>query len=274
MQQEMGTELPRYMQLLHITAAVTADSWLSKRLATQTAVRIELDQCPLAAAMVRLREQTYDAIVLDGASGSDDAQQVVQALRAGSPDEQAIVVLGSQPTVEVADAWLEASADAYVCRHEVSVSTLLWQLTMASARQRLANENRRLQELVARSRTQQQQESFRLLREQRRVLLESDHQDELDLMPPPWLVDDLGELLKIHVMAGAGSLRAEVADLAARLRACHVTVREALLAHNVAVEELVAGQGNRGTWHILGRANLLAYELMLVFAEASHRQTA
>jgi hypothetical protein len=140
---------------------------------------------------------------------------------------------------------------------------------MASERQRLANENRQLQQLVDRGRTQQQQESFRMLREQRRVLLEIDNSQELELVPPSWLVDDLGELLKIHVMAGVGSLRAEVVDLVARLQACHVTVREALLAHNVAVEELVAGQGNRGTWHILGRANLLAYEMMLVFAETS-----
>ena len=262
-----------YMQLLHITAAVTAESWLSKRVAVQTAVRIELDKCPLAEAMVRLREQTYDAIILDPESG-DDAQQVVRALRAGSPDEQAIVVLGSRPGVEVADAWLAASADAYICCDETNERTLLRQLATASERQRLANENRQLQQLVARGRTQQQQESFRMLREQRRVLLETDNAQELELVPPSWLVDDLGELLKIHVMAGVGSLRAEVIDLVTRLRACHVTVREALLAHNVAVEELVAGQGNRGTWHILGRANLLAYEMMLVFAETTHPQPA
>jgi hypothetical protein len=38
---------------------------------------------------------------------------------------------------------------------------------------------------------------------------------------------------------------------------------EALSAHTLAAEKLVLGLGNRPAWHILGRANLLAYELIM-----------
>jgi hypothetical protein len=185
-----------------------------------------------------------------------------------SPDHQAIVVWGSNNSDAVAAHWLDASADAYVCRDQSSARDLLWQLSKASERQQLRDENRKLQDLVSRNRSQQQQASFQLLREQRKVLLEGGATCDRDVMPPSWLVDYFSDLLKIHVVAGSGSLREEVSHLVERLRSCQVTLREAMLAHNVAVEELVSGQGNRGTWHILGRANVLAYELILVLTEA------
>jgi len=61
-----------------------------------------------------------------------------------------------------------------------------------------------------------------------------------------------------------------------RLDKSEVTLPETLMAHTVATETLVLGLGSRPAWHVLSRANLMAYELMMqmspMFSPAARRQ--
>lgn len=257
--------LPPVMRLLYIRAPSCSGTWLADRLAEDAAVEVQLDVQTATAAMARLREESFDTILISHVPGQLDAIHLLQAIRVGSRDDQPILILGEGSPNEMTALCFEAGADAYLCMGQTNVRTLLWQIARAGERQRLRVENRRWRQTHTQQQARQHQEALQQLREQRGLLVDAmnDETPHDDPLPPTWLVEYFRQLLRIYVVTGCGHLREEVSQLVGRLAKCEVTLREALVAHTAAVEELVLGLGNRSAWHVIGRGNLLAYELVL-----------
>lgn len=262
-------ELPPLLRVLEISArGETSESdshnWLAECLANDSAMDIKLEPATLTSAMTLLRQEVFDVVIVHHLPGHVDAMAAIGPIRTSSPDCLAVVVVGDESASSMSALCLEATADAYFCRGETDVRTLLWGLARASERQRLLRECRSLQESVAQQKSRQHQEAIHQLRAQRSLLVEHFVATEQhDPHPPAWLTECFLELLRIYVVTGTGNLRDEVTQLAGRLELCEVTLAEALTAHTLAAEEMVLGLGNRPAWHILGRANLLAYELVM-----------
>ena len=72
---------------------------------------------------------------------------------------------------------------------------------------------------------------------------------------------------------GSGSLAGEISEMADRLLAARLPPHEALQLHLGCVESLVKGLGNRSARHVMGRADLLAVEMMTRLAQRSHTVT-
>jgi hypothetical protein len=79
------------------------------------------------------------------------------------------------------------------------------------------------------------------------------------------------ELLRTFVIIGSGSLVAEIRKFAEEVAAAGLTPRQVMRLHLGRVEELVSGLGSRSSRHILGRADLLALEVMIYLAECYQR---
>ena len=266
-------QLPPVMRVLDVSAQNTAtgsakdDStvgWLEECLANDSAMVVKLEHTTLESAMTLLRQEQFDVVILHHEVGKLDAVAALAPIRAASPDYLAIVVIGDKPNSEMTAVCMERSADAYYSRNETDVRTLLWGLARASERQRLLREANGYQQALEQKAAQHHQEAIHQLRSLRAVLVEHCiEMSDCDPCPPAWLVEHFLELLRNYVVSGTGNLRDEVSQLVDRLEHSEVTLAEALSAHAQAAEELVLGLGNRPAWHILGRGNLLAYELVM-----------
>lgn len=268
-------QMPPVMRVLNVAAEDHANGrpsdsstvgWLDACLANDSAMAVKLEHATLEAAMTLLRQESFDVVILHHEVGKLDAVAGLAPIRAASPDYLAVVVMGEEGNADMTAHCLENAADAYYCRRETDVRTLLWGLARAAERQRLLRDAHTYQQALETKAKQHHQEALHQLRSQRSVLV--DHfalsGDEVDgACPPPWLVNHFTDLLRIYVVSGTGTLREEVSELVDRLEHSEVTLAEALMAHTLAAEELVLGLGNRPAWHILGRANLLAYELIM-----------
>lgn len=253
-------QLPPLLRVLYVGAP--RDAWLKACLADNSDVAVKIDAEHVDSAMVRLRLENYDCVILDHDPGSQDAIAIIGLIRTVVP-QQAIVVTGQQPAERWTAQCLEASADAYVCRPSTDGGTLIWVIARAVERQRMAGELRSLAENLQSQRSQHHQAALHQLRAQRSLLLEHLDGKVQDPHPPTWLVQHFVELLRIYVVSGVGNPKTEVRHLVTQLKSSEVTLAEALMAHTVATEKLVLGLGNRPTWHVLGRANLMAYELVM-----------
>lgn len=259
-QSEFG-QLPPIMRVLEITPD-RAPSWLEECLADDSAMAVKLESASLDAAMTLLREQVYDAVIVQ--DGPDfDAVEALGPLRTASPDHLAIVVIGEKPAASMTALCLDSSADAYVCRDSTDVRTLLWTLARAAERQSLIREAAENRTVIEQQNALQHQLAVHQLRTQRSLLLEHAGLESLDPHPPEWLVEEFLELLRISVVSGTGTMRDEVSQLVTKLERCQVTLAEAMMAHTLAAEKLVLGLGTRPAWHILGRASLLVYEVVM-----------
>ena len=256
--------LPPGMRLLYVCHDPDSEPWLADRFLEDSAVDVRLEAQTPATTMTLLREEAYDAVLIGHAPERLDAIELVPLIRAGSREDQPIVVLGWQSAEEMTALCLETSADAYLCVAETSVRTLLWQIARARERHLILADNRRLSQSLEQQRSRQHREALQQLREQRLLLTQADCDGE-DMVeaPPAWLLEHFRQLLRIYVVTGCGNLEEDVAQLVDRLVQCEVTLREALVAHTAAVEELVQGLRNRSAWHAISRGNLLAYELVL-----------
>lgn len=260
-------ELPPVIRALDISfdGAITS-AWLEQCLANDSAVAVKLEPATIESAMTSLRQEFFDVVILHD-DLSQPAEQAIEPLRTASPDHLAIVVIGSNTESEsprTAAIFLDAGADAYVCQQTTDVRTVLWTLARAVERQRLLRDVASSRKQIELKRSQDHQDAVHQLRTQRSLLLEHvDDFEEADPNPPSWLVDYFQDLLKMYVVSGSGNHRDEVTQLVDRLDHCEVTLSEALAAHTLAAEQLVLSLGNRPAWHILGRANLLALELIM-----------
>lgn len=287
--------LPPRMRVLFITGRQRTGGWLAEAFAADSAAEVQLLEAEgTASGLARLRDEVFDAVLISHDGQSLDAFDVLDAIRAGSSDEQPILVLGEQRHEELADLCFESGADAYVCVHSTTVRTLIWQLARATERHQLLAENRRLQQECHHRQQLEQDEATRLLRQQHALVCPADEPADgsaasgrearsaessaaapggvprTDL--PPSLIAHYRELLRAYVMMGSGNLARELDALAGVLVAAGATAPAAMLLHLCVVEETIRGLGSRSARHVMNRADLLILELLLKLAEGYREQ--
>lgn len=256
--------LPTRLRLLLVTASTSAGDWLSESLAADRACAVQMDdERGAEAALIRLRNEVFDAIVIHHVPGVLDALELTEAIR-GLGVEEPLLVLGESDFDDLSALVYEIGGDAYLCVSNTSTRTLLWTLSRSIERRNLIRENHRLAE-AERSRLRQEQEDAQRLLADQRSLVRS-HRNV-----PEELRAVYRELLRTHVIMGSGNLRDEIESLAQMLAGGEVSADEALTLHLEALDDLIRGLGNRSARHIVSRADVLAIDLLTHLAD-SYRQ--
>lgn len=280
--------LPLRMRVLYITAPCRTGGWLAEAFASDSACQVRLEEaCGAAEGLARLRDQTFDAVLVAHQPPALDALALVDGLRAGGAEEP-LIVLGGQSEQELSAVAFEVGADGYVCAHTATTRTLLWIVARATERHHLIRENRRLSQAERQRLEHEHHEARRILSEQRGVARDAHgpggtqvevHEDpaaapgpcgghELDaLAVAEPLATHYRQMLRAHVMMGAGNLSAEMAALANLLAEAGVTAPQTMHLHVQALEDLVRGLGNRSARHVMTRADLLLVEVLVHLAE-------
>lgn len=283
--------MPARMQALYVTSAHRTGGWLAEALAGDSAAEVELEEVVGATAgLARLREQSFDAVLVSHEPGRLDALHLVEGLRAGGAEEP-VVVLGAQSEQELAPLCYETGADAYVCVNTATTRALIWVVARAIERQRLLRENRRLQQLDRQRLVHEHQEVDRLLAQQRALLADFEELVAAPATPAPVaaahtprvadadaaelpesLVNHYRELLRAHVIMGSGNLGAEMSLLAELLASARIGAQQTMLLHLQVLEELIRGLGTRSARHVMTRADLLVVEVLVHLAENYRRR--
>lgn len=278
------------LRVLYVASNHRTGAWLAEAFASDPAAEVVLEEAAGAtAALTRMRDEVFDALLVSHEPGKVEALDLVEALRTGGNDEP-LIVLGTASEQELAPLCFEAGADAYVCVHTTTTRTLYWHLARGLERTHLLRDNRRLSEGERHRLELEHQETQRLLVEQRTLLkdlealagVESDHLAPTDapLRPaagaatplPPRLLQHYRELLRHYVIMGSGNLATEMGALAELLAAAGFTAPRTMELHLAVVEEMVHGLGSRSARHVLTRADLLIVEILIQLAECYRRR--
>jgi DNA-binding response OmpR family regulator len=279
------------MRMLFITGLHRTGGWLAAAFAADSASKVELEEIVgVAAGLSRLRDEVFDAVLISHEGEGLDALELLDGIRAGSSEEQPIIVLGEQSEQEMSALCYDAGADAYVCVNTTTTRTLIWKVARAMERRDLIAENRRLQQAQQHQLQIEHDEATRLLQQQRamiadleRIRLAQDRGGQTAAGPgpaedstscpdlPPSLVDHYRELLRAYVIMGSGNLSEEMNRLAELLASAAVTSQKAMLLHLHVLEEMVRGLGSRSARHVMNRADMLILEVMINLAQ-NYRQ--
>ncbi len=278
--------LPPRMRVLFITGQHRTGGWLAEAFASDSASDVQLEEAVgMAAGLSRLREELFDAVLVSHETGFLDALEVLDAIRAGSSEDQPIVVLGDQNEQEMAAFCFEAGGDAYICVHTATTRALIWLVARAVERHALIAENRRLQQSQRNRLRLEHAEAHRLLQQQRAMIadlaelcrdesaamLKFDEEHAVPGSPPAvlpaQLADHYRELLRAYVIMGSGNLAAEMERLTEMLAYAAVTPQQAMLLHLQVLEDMISGLGSRSARHVMNRADMLVLEVMIHLAE-------
>ena len=127
--------LPPQLRALFITGLHRTGAWLAEAFAADGVSDINLDEAVgIARGLSMLRDEIFDVVLISHEGAGLDALQMLDAIRAGSHDEQPMLVLGDTPARDIAAHCYEAGADAYICIHDTSTRTLIWELARACER--------------------------------------------------------------------------------------------------------------------------------------------
>ncbi|MBM4090024.1 MAG: response regulator transcription factor [Planctomycetes bacterium] len=279
--------LPPCMRVLFITGGQRTGSWLAEAFAADSASDVVLVETEgVAAGLSRLRDEVFDAVLVSHQIGGLDAWEVLDAIRAGSSEDQPIVVLGEQGEEEMTPLCYESGGDAYVCVNTATTRALIWHVARAVERHALIAENRRLQQSQRHRLRLEHDEAHRMLRQQRAMI--SDLADicrddamrqagaaDDDPAPlrrpeaalPPQLTSHYRELLRAYVIMGSGNLADEMDHLAELLAAAAISPQQTMMLHLHVLEEMISGLGSRSARHVMNRADMLVLEVMIHLAE-------
>jgi DNA-binding NarL/FixJ family response regulator len=282
-------QLPPSMRVLFIKGSAGHGNWLAKVLAADSASDVKIqNEVGMTAGLARLRDEIFDAVLIGHETGSLDALEVLDAIRAGSSDEQPILVLGEQSEQEMAALCFEAGSDAYVCINTTTTRTLIWLIARAVERHALVAENRRLRLARRHQQKLERDEAERLLRQQRKMIAgpcdqlsdistnvavpeDDEHSTGGGLGLPLQLTDHYRELLRTYVIMGSGNLAEEMQRLGELLVAARVSPRQVMRLHLHVLEELIRGLGSRSARHVMNRADMLVLEVMIYLTERYRR---
>lgn len=266
---EAHRSLPLSVRALYVASVSRPPHWLASAWQADSASNVDfLTATCMADALARLRDEVFDAVFISHEPPEVDALELVEAMRAGGSEEQAIIVIGSAAEQEMSALCFEAGADDYACADTCTPRELLWTLTRSLDYRRLIAENRRLRQLETHRRELEQDESHRLISQQKRLI---ENQVAASCTArirspeefPPQLVDHYRELLRTYVIMGSGNIAKELQELVKLQLSAGTTAQEAMLLHVHVLEEMVQGLGNRSSRHVLNRADVLILEMMI-----------
>ena len=267
--------LPPRMRVLFITGNGRTGGWLAEAFAADSASEVMLDEVlGIQTGLARLRDELYDAVLVSHGNDDLDALDLLDAIRAGSSDEQPIVILGDQSEQEMSAYCYEAGGDAYVCVDTTTTRSLIWIVARAMERHQLIAENRRLQQEQRNRLKREHDEAERLLSQQRAMvadlerICQSGFEETEPEQPslPDSLLDHYHELLRAYVIMGSGNLSEEMNKLADLLAWAHLSAQQAMQLHLYVLEEMVRGLGSRSARHVMNRADMLILEVMINLA--------
>ncbi len=271
--------LPPRMRLLFICGPRRRGGWLAEAFASDSASEVALESSRgVPEGLARLREELFDAVLIGHEPGEVDALEVMDAIRAGSSDEQPVIILGDEPRRQMEALCYEAGADAYLHIEETTTRALIWTISRAMERHELVAENRRLQQAHRHRLQLEHDEVSRLLEQQRQMLSSSKPSagdptlDHLAATLPSELRDHYRELLRSYVIMGSGNLREEVRALAELLARAQMSPRQMMALHVSVMEAMVEGIGSRSARHVLNRGDMLILEMMINLATHYRRQ--
>jgi DNA-binding response OmpR family regulator len=260
------------MRILFVTGPQKTGSWLAEAFTSDSACDVHLETpSGVAEGLGRLREVLFDAVLIGHEPGAVDALEVMDAIRAGSSDEQPVIVLGEDNSRSMEALCYEAGADAYLCLQETTTRSLIWVVSRAMERHELLADNRRLQQQNRHRLQLEHDEVSRLIEQQRQMLAEKETLSsravhEMAERLPQALRDHYRELLRSYVMMGSGNLRDEIRVLAELLARAHVSPKQTMALHVCVLERLVEGKGSRSARHLLNRGDMLILEMMIHIA--------
>ncbi len=264
--------LPPRMRILFITARPRDGGWLAEAFASDGASKVVVeDAVGTAAGLTRLRDETFDAVLVHHEPGQLDALDLVEGCRAGGA-ETPIVVVGTPSEQEMAVLCYEVGADGYACIHGAT-RNLIWVIGRAVQRCQLVSENQRLV-LTEEARRQWEQDEAAYVCQQQRALLTDRGTGDVDLVArlPAELTSHYRHLLRAHVIMSAGNLADELKRLAELLVTAGLSARQTLAMHVAVLQELIDGLGRRSTRHVMTRADLLIVELLMHLADGYRRR--
>ena len=274
--------LPPRMRALFITGFHRAAGWLAEAFAADSASDVILEEAVgMAAGLARLRDEVFDAVLVSHEADNLDALELLHALRAGSSEQQPIIVLGEAREQEMNVLCFEVGADAYVCIEQATTRELIWQVARAMERHQLLAENQRLLQEQRHRLQSEHDEATRLLQQQRGLIADLedicrterdvaapfDIEARSDPVLPDLLVGHYQELLKAYVIMGSGNLNDEMSRLAELLATVGVTAQQAMRMHLHVLEDVVRSLGSRSARHVMNRADLLILEVMMQLCE-------
>ncbi len=303
-------KMPARMKVLYVTTLHRTGGWLAEAFASDCATQILLHEAVGAsAAVTRLNDEIFDAVLIGHEPGSLDALDLVEGLRAGG-NEEPMIILGNIPSADLTAVSFEVGADAYCCIAETTTRSLIWTFARAIERCQLVREHRRLLQAEQQRLQQEHQEAERLLAEQRSLIAEletlRDSSPACDIATSPkhTSVPDCGisietkpvnaqpkyaapqsateiperlskhyrELLRAYIVMGAGNLADELTTLASLLVDAGVSAQLTMQLHVRVLEELITSLGNRSARHVMTRADLLVLEVMAHLADGYRRR--
>jgi len=297
--------MPSRMKVLYVTTLHRTGGWLAEAFSADSATQIALEEAiGVTAGLARLRDEVFDAVLVSHEVDVLDGLEFVAGLRAGGHDEP-MIILGTEPTAELAAEAFEVGADAYSCVAETTTRSLLWTFARAIERVQLMRENRRLVQVERQRLAQEHQEAERLLTEQRALIAELERicddgqqlaqsaqaiddtssvessssslvgklaAESTECQLPDRLVNHYRELLRAHVVMGVGNLAGEMTALAGLLAEAGISARETMQLHVHVLEDLIGSLGNRSARHVMNRADLLVVEVMAHLADGYRRR--
>jgi DNA-binding response OmpR family regulator len=278
--------LPPRMRVLFITGPQRTGNWLAEAFASDSASDVLLEEAQgITDGLAKLRDERFDAVLVSHEPDGLDGLDVVDAIRAGTSDDQPIVILGDECEQQISAICFVAGADAYIHVNTTTTRTLIWQVARAVERHALIADNRRLQQSHRHRLRLEHDEANRMLKQQRAMLdglaticradLSTVDEFERQAEPcslailnlPPQLTNHYRELLRAYVIMGSGNLADEMNHLAEMFAFASVTPQQAMLLHLHVLEEMINGLGSRSARHVMNRADMLILEVIIHLAE-------
>ncbi|MCP4193984.1 MAG: response regulator [Planctomycetaceae bacterium] len=221
----------------------------------------------LTLALEKLREETFDAVLLDTDADSRDCQSLIDAIRAGSHDHQAVILLGEETDSPLATHCYESGADGFVAVQTTIPRELIWQIARAAERGQLRAENWNLRRRQQRLQSMESDEVLRLTAELESIIRLGAPITELDhhscSADDQWLERELRELIQAHVIMGSGNLRQEMDRFLDQLHQSHLTRYSVMTKYTTVLRSVLEDLGSRSSRHVYNRGNLLLLDLIL-----------
>jgi DNA-binding NarL/FixJ family response regulator len=304
-------QMPLRIKVLYVTTLHRTGGWLAEAFAADSATEVLLEEAMgVTSGLAQLRDEVFDAVLISHEANVLDGLEFVEGLRAGGHEEP-MILLGTEPSSDLAAIAYEVGADAYCCVAETTTRSLLWTFARAIERFQLMRENRRLVQVERQRLAQEHQEAERLLTEQRALIVELERIRD-NRQPPPEIAPAIGEyddedgdvenssemnlicprtnaeptkcdlpdrlvshyreLLRTYVVMGVGNLVDEMTGLASLLADANISAQRTMQLHVHVLEELIASLGNRSARHVMNRADLLVVEVMAHLADGYRRR--